>query len=76
MCWATKAKIRGGARRIAEQGAVAVVPPKFASRLRFERNLIERFLNIKNFRRITRYEQIPQVFLSMLSIASVFIWTH
>jgi hypothetical protein len=68
MCWTTKARIRGGARRIAEQGAVAVVPPKFASRLRFDRNLIERFLNIKNFRRIAamikRTRRLPFVFLT------------
>ena len=70
---------------IAEQGAVAVVPPRTTSpqvhcdfALYCERNLVERFfLKIKHFRRIaTRYEQTPRAFLSILSIACAFIWTR
>ena len=70
---------------IAEQGAVAVVPPRTTSpqvhcdfALYCERNLVERFfLKIKHFRRIaTRYEQTPRAFLSILSLACAFIWTR
>lgn len=70
---------------VAEQGAVAVIPPRTSSpqvhcdfALYSERNLIERFfLKLKHFRRIaTRYEQTPRAFLSMLSIVSAFIWTR
>ncbi len=69
---------------IAEQGAVAVIPPRATSpqvhcdfALYCERNLIERFFpEIKHFRRIaTRYEQTSRAFLSMLSVISAFIWT-
>lgn len=70
---------------IAEQHAIAVIPPRTTSpqvpcdyALYYERNLIERFfLKIKHFRRIaTRYEQTPRAFLSMLAIVSAFIWTR
>jgi transposase len=69
---------------IAEQDAIAVIPPRKTSpqvacdyALYCERNLVERFfLKIKHFRRIaTRYEQTPRAFMSMLSIVSAFIWT-
>ncbi len=69
---------------IAEQGAVAVIPPRTSSpqvecdyALYCERNLVERFfLKIKHFRRIaTRYEQTSQAFLSLLSVVSAFLWT-
>lgn len=70
---------------IAEQGAVAVIPPRATSpqvhcdfALYCERNLVERFfLKIKQFRRIaTRYERTPRAFLSMLSVISALIWTR
>ena len=70
---------------IADQDAVAVIPPRKTSpqvhcdyALYCERNLIERFfLKIKHFRRIaTRYDQTPRAFLSMLSIVSALIWTR
>jgi transposase len=70
---------------IAEQGAVAVIPPRKTSPqvscdyvLYCERNLVERFfLKIKHFRRLaTRYEQTPRAFLSMLSLVSAFIWAR
>ena len=70
---------------IAEQGAVAVIPPRKTSpqvacdyALYCERNLVERFfLKIKNYRRLaTRYEQTPRAFLSMLSLVSAFIWAR
>jgi transposase len=70
---------------IAEQGAVAVIPPRKTSPqvscdyvLYYERNLVERFfLKIKHFRRLeTRYEQTPRAFMSMLSIISAFIWAR
>lgn len=69
---------------IAQQDAVAVIPPRKTSPqvacdfvLYCERNLVERFfLKIKHFRRIaTRYEQTPRAFMSMLAIVSAFIWT-
>ncbi len=70
---------------IAEQGAIAVIPPRTTSpqvhcdfALYCERNLVERFfLRIKHFRRIaTRYDQTPRAFMSMLSVISAFIWTR
>ena len=68
---------------IAEQGAVAVIPPRITSpqvhcdyALYCDRNLVERFfLKLKHFRRIaTRYDQTPRAFLSILAIVSAFIW--
>jgi transposase len=70
---------------IADQNAIAVIPPRRTSpqadcdyALYCERNLIERFfLKIKHFRRIaTRYEQTPRAFLSILALVSAFIWTR
>ena len=69
---------------IAEQNAIAVIPPRKTSpqvacdyALYCERNLVERFFQkIKHFRRVaTRYEQTPRAFMSMLSLISAFIWT-
>ena len=43
---------------------------------RLHRNLVERFFcRLKQFRRIaTRYEKLAQNFMSMLNLASAYIW--
>jgi transposase len=69
---------------IEAMGAQAVIPPRsnrltqraYDRHLYKDRNLVERFFcRLKQFRRIaTRYEKLAQNFMSMLSLASIFIW--
>ena len=69
---------------IEAQGAQAVIPPRsnrltqraYDRHLYKDRNLVERFFcRLKQFRRIaTRYEKLAQNFMSMLSLASAYVW--
>ena len=69
---------------IEAQGAQAVIPPRsnrmtqrtYDRYLYKDRNLVERFFcRLKQFRRIaTRYEKLAQNFMSMLTLASAYIW--
>lgn len=69
---------------IAAQGAQAVIPPRsnrltqraHDRHLYQDRNLVERFFcRLKQFRRIaTRYEKLAQNFMSMLRLASAYVW--
>ena len=69
---------------IEAQGAQAVIPPRsnrltqraYDRHLYKDRNLVERFFcRLKQFRRIaTRYEKLAQNFMSMISLASAYIW--
>lgn len=69
---------------IEAQGAQAVIPPRgnrltqrtYDRHLYKDRNLVERFFcRLKQFRRVaTRYEKLAQNFMSMLNLASAYIW--
>jgi transposase len=70
--------------RIAEAGAIAVIPnnPARSIKLPFdqhlykERNLVECcFSKLKQFRRVaTRYEKTAQNFLAVVTIAAIILW--
>ena len=69
---------------VEQRGAITVIPPKrkrlrqraYDAHLYKERHLVECFFcKLKDFRRIaTRYEKLAQTFLTMVTIASCFIW--
>lgn len=70
--------------RIAQAGAVAVIPPRanrreqraFDTHQYQHRNLIERcFCRMKHFRRIaTRYDKLASRFSAFIALVAAFIW--
>lgn len=72
------------AKRIAENGAEVVIPPKRNRKVRRsydtdlykERNRIERFFSkLKHFRRVaTRYDKLLANFMGFVKLAAIAIW--